>query len=160
MIPKNSTCKTVLTWNELIVSWMKSLICLESPSTCSSVMKVNTNSWIPNNGISTSVDLANLKKKMFDYSIFFNILGARIKNSVTEKFQILQRYSRNISSIFWLWNGISNSVILRTNSQIQILEHTIRQVCAGGNLGFGFKVKSQGEEMEQEGHCHQPCATR
>lgn len=64
------TKKLELTWNELIVSWMKSLICLESPSTCSSVMKVNTNSWIPNNGISTSVDLANLKKKTVNCSTF------------------------------------------------------------------------------------------
>lgn len=136
MTPKNNTCKTVLTWNELIVSWMKSLICLESPSTCSSVMKVNTNSWIPNNGISTSVDLANLKKNMFNYSIFSTSLAQK------QKIQLQRNDSRNIPSIFWLWNGSSNFVTLRTNSQVLILEHTIRKACTGGNVGFGFNVKS------------------
>lgn len=128
--------KTVLTWNEFIVSWIRSLICLEIPSTCSSVKKVNTNSWIPNNGISTSVDLANLKKKMFDYSIFSTFLVQK------SKIQLQRNNPRHIPSTFWLQNGIRNFVILRTKSQKRVLEHTIRKACTGENLVFGFKVKS------------------
>lgn len=62
-------------------------------------MKVNTNSWIPSNGISTSVDLANLKKKIFDYCLFKNILGAKIKNSETKK--LFQKHALNILTLEW-----------------------------------------------------------
>lgn len=61
---KNHFCHPgELTWKESIVSWMKVFIFLERPSTCSSVMKVKTKSWIPSNGINTRVDLANLGGK-------------------------------------------------------------------------------------------------